>query len=322
MKIGRRALFGFGLLAALGVTAPLQAQSWPDKPVRIIVPFPPGGGFDGVARPFAERMGAVLGQTVLIDNRAGAAGNIGAQAAARAVPDGYTLLFANDFLATNPPMYKAPGFDPLKDFVPVSAVATVSQGIAVATSSPAKDLKDLVALSKTRPLNVGTPGIGSVPHLLTELINLEGGMRLANVPYKGSAPAVTDAIGGQVDMVLTTLPSLTPHIRAGKLRGIVVMGSKRDPSLPELPTFSEAGGSVTGGDIWYALFAPAGTPEPVLKRLREAVREVLAQNDLVERLRGVGYELGGSTPEALGQRVRSDMERWRRVIVGAKIPME
>jgi tripartite-type tricarboxylate transporter receptor subunit TctC len=210
----------------------------------------------------------------------------------------------------------------LKDFVPVSAVATVSQGIAVAVSSPAKDLKDLVALSKARPLNVGTPGIGSVPHLLTELINLEGGMRLANVPYKGSAPAVTDAIGGQVDMVLTTLPSLTPHIRAGKLRGIAVMGSKRDPSLPDLPTFNEAGGNLTGGDIWYALFAPAGTPEPVLKRLREAVREVLAQNDLVERLRSVGYELGGSTPEALGQRVRNDMERWRRVIAGAKIPME
>ena len=322
----RRGLLAGAALAVVAAVmlfgAAAHAQAWPDRPLRIIVPFPPGGGFDGIARPFAERLGQVLGQTVLIDNRAGAAGNIGAQAAARAVPDGYTLLFANDFLATNQPMYKAPGYDSVKDFVPISAIATVSQGIAVAPSSPAKDLKELIALSKTRRLSVATPGIGSVPHLLVELINLDGSMRLLNVPYKGSSPAVTDAMGGQVDMVLTTLPSLTPHIRSGKLRGIAVMGARRDPSLPELPTFNEAGGNLVGGDIWYALFAPTGTPEPVLRRLREATREVLGQPDLVERMRAGGYELGGSTPEALAARVRNDIDKWRRVIVEAKIPVE
>jgi tripartite-type tricarboxylate transporter receptor subunit TctC len=286
------------------------------------VPFPAGGTADILPRVVGEKLAIRFGQGVLVENRAGAAGNIGAQAAARAAPDGYTLLFANDFLATNPPMYKAPGYDSLKDFVPISAVATVSQGIAVPVASPVKDLKDLIALSKTRPLSVGTPGIASVPHLLTELINLDGTMRLTNVPYKGSAPAVTDAIGGQIDMVLTTLPSLTPHIRAGKLRGIAIMGAKRDASLPEVPTFAEAGGSAVGGDIWYALFAPAATPEAVLRRLRDATREVLAQPELVERMRAAGYELGGSTPEAMAARVRGDMEKWRRVIVGAKIPTE
>jgi len=258
----------------------------------------------------------------VIENRAGAAGNIGAEFAARATPDGYTLLFANDFLATNPPMLKSTAYDPLKDFVPITRVGTVATALVTHPSVPASNLKELMALSKTRPLNFGTPGVGSVPHLVGELMNLEGVMRLVHVPYKGSGPAITDGIGGQIDIVITTLSSLAPHIRAGKLRGIGVIGPNRAGFMPELPTFGEAGGPPINADIWYGLFAPAGTPEPALRRLHEASVHALAQADLVERLRKAGYEPGSSTSEALATLLKTDLEKWRRVVSDAKIPRE
>ncbi len=297
-------------------------QTYPSRPVRLIVPFPPGGGFDGIARPFAEKLGSLLGQALVIENRAGAAGNIGAEVAARAAPDGYTLLFANDFLATNPPMLKSTAYDPLKDFVPITRVGTVATALVTHPSVPASNLKELMALSKTRPLNFGTPGVGSVPHLVGELMNLEGVMRLVHVPYKGSGPAITDGLGGQIDIVITTLSSLAPHIRAGKLRGIGVIGPNRAGFMPDLPTFGEAGGPPINADIWYGLFAPAGTPEPALRRLHEASVQALAEPDLLERLRKAGYDPGSSTPEALGTLLRNDLEKWRRVVNDAKIPRE
>jgi tripartite-type tricarboxylate transporter receptor subunit TctC len=309
-------------LAGLAVALTVNAQGYPARPIRLIVPFPPGGGFDGIARPFAEKVGSLLGQALVIENRAGAAGNIGAEVAARSTPDGYTLLFANDFLATNPPMLKSTAYDPLKDFVPITRVGTVATALVTHPSVPASNLKELMALSKTRPLNFGTPGVGSVPHLVGEMMNLEGVMRLVHVPYKGSGPAITDAIGGQIDVVITTVSSLAPHIRAGKLRGIGIIGPQRASFMPELPTFSEAGGPPLNADIWYGLFAPAGTPEPALRRVHEVAVQALAQPDLVERLRKAGYEPGSSTPEALGSLLKSDLEKWRRVVTDAKIPRE
>jgi tripartite-type tricarboxylate transporter receptor subunit TctC len=310
------------LLAGLIVSLGVGAQQYPSRPIRLIVPFPPGGGFDGIARPFAEKLSTLLGQNLVIENRAGAAGNVGADVAARSPADGYTLLFANDFLATNPPMLKSTSYDPVKDFVPITKVGTVATALATHPSVPASNLKELMALSKTKPLNYGTPGVGSVPHLIGEMMNLEGVMRLVHVPYKGSGPAITDAIGGQIDIVITTLSSLAPHMRAGRLRGIGVIGPNRAPFMPELPTFSEAGGPPLNADIWYGLFAPAGTPQPAIARLHEASVQALAQPDLVERLRKAGYEPVSSTPEALGTLVKNDLEKWRRVVADAKIPRE
>lgn len=310
-----------GFLALLCLATLTQAQPYPARPVRMIVPFSPGGGFDGIARPFAEKLGETLGQPVLLEHRPGAGGNIGAETAARAAPDGYTVLFANTFLATNPAFYKSIGYDPLKDFVAITRVGSVSTAVAVHPSLPANGLQALIALSRHKPLNFGTPGVGTMPHLVGELLNLEGTMRLVHVPYKGSAPAITDALGGQIEMVITPLANVAQHIRAGKLRGIAVISAQRSALMPELPTFAEAGIPVQA-ETWYGLFAPAGTAEAVLKRLHAASVQALAQPDLVERLRKAGYEPGSSSPEALAATLRTDLQRWKRVVVEAKIPRD
>ena len=310
------------VLAAM-LAAPLAyAQEFPVRPIRIIVPFPPGGGMDGVARPLAERMSQLLGQTMVLENRSGASGNVGAEAMARTPADGYTLMFANDFLSTNPVMYKSIGYDPQRDFTPVAKAAIVQMLLVVPPGSPAKDFRDLAALSRAKPLSLGTPGVGSVPHLLGELLNLEGALRVLHIPYKGSGPAVADAIGGQVDVVLTTMPSAAPHVRSGKLRGIVVTSDRRSDTLPDLPTLAEVGVPGISADIWYGLFARAGTPEPVLKRLQAAAAQALAQPELIDRLKKSGYEPATPAPAALAEQVRADLERWRRVVRDAKIPTE
>ena len=315
--------------AAVLVLSPLvlslasaSAQDYPNKAIRIIVPFPPGGGMDGVARPLAEKMATLLGQPVVLENRSGASGNVGAEYMARSAADGYTLMFANDFLATNQAMYKAIGFDSLRDFTPVARAATVRMLIVVPASLAAKNFKELAALSKVKALSYGTPGVGSVPHLLGELLNLEGALQLLHVPYKGSGPAVADVIGAQIDMVLTTLPSLAPHVRSGKLRAIALTSEKRSDALPDVPTLAEVGVPGITADIWYGLFARAGTPEAALNRLRSAAAQALAQPDLIERLQKAGYELAPATPEAITAQLRADLERWRRVVNEAKIPRE
>jgi len=298
------------------------AQPYPSRAIKMVVPFPPGGGFDGIARPFGEKLSTILGQPVVIENRPGAAGNVGAEYAARQPADGYTLLFANDFLATNPPMLKSTPYDPLKDFAPVSKVGTVPTGMAIHPGIEASNWKELASLSKIKPLTYGTPGIGSVPHLVGALISLEGRMRLVHVPYKGTAPAISDAVGGQIDMVITTLSSLTPQIKAGKLRGIAVIGPKRSATIPELPTLAQAGGPGINADIWYGLFVPAGTPGDVVKNLHAASVQALGSPELAERLRKAGYEPGASSPEALGAQLKNDLARWTRVVREAKIPRE
>lgn len=311
----------FALATALACAC-AAAQTYPARTIKIIIPFPPGGGMDGIGRPFAERISAILGQPVVIDNRAGAAGNIGAEIAARAAPDGYTLLIANDFLATNPALYKSTGYDTLKDFMPISRIGTTAIAIAVNPALPVNDLKELIALSKSRSLTFSSPGIGSVPHLVGELFRLDGVMDLVHVPYKGSSPAVTDAIGGQVNMVITTLSSIAPHARAQKLRGIAVLGANRAEVMPELPTLPESGYPNAGADIWYAMFAPGGTPAAIVTRLSDASIQALAQPELIERLRKGGYQPASSTPAALGALVKADLEKWRRVVTAAKIAPE
>lgn len=319
-----KALLVAALAALCTIAQPLHAQApaYPSKVVRMVVPFPPGGGFDGIARPYAEKLSVLLGQPVVLDYRAGAGGNIGVEHAAKSAPDGYTLLFANVSMTTNPAMWKTIGYDAVNDFAPVSRVGVVSSALAINPALPAKDLKELAALSKVKPLNFASPGVGTSSHLIGEMMNIEGILSLVHIPYKGTAPAVADALGGQLDAVMVPLVSLAPHIKSGKLRGIAVSSAARVPILPELPTFAEAGYPQVQSDTWYAVFAPAGTPEAVVRRLHDATVQVLAQQDLVDRLRKTGYEPGASTPEALGALVKSEVARWNRMATAAKIPRQ
>ncbi len=319
-----KALLAAAVAALCAIAQPLHAQApaYPSKVVRMVVPFPPGGGFDGIARPYAEKLSAILGQPVVLDYRAGAGGNIGVEHAAKSTPDGHTLLVANVSMTTSPAMWKTIGYDAVNDFAPISRIGVVSSAFAINPALPAKDLKELAALSKVKPLNFASPGVGTSSHLIGEMMNIEGILSLVHIPYKGTAPAVADALGGQLDAVMVPLVSLAPHIKSGKLRGIAVSSAARVPILPELPTFAESGYPQVQSDTWYAVFAPAGTPEAVVRRLHDATVQVLAQQDLIDRLRKTGYEPGASTPEALGALVKSEVARWNRMATVAKIPRQ
>ena len=319
-----KAVLAAAVAALCALAQPLHAQApaYPSKVVRMVVPFPPGGGFDGIARPYAEKLSAILGQPVVLDYRPGAGGNIGLEHAAKSTPDGHTLLVANVSMTTSPAMWKTIGYDAVNDFAPISRIGVVSSAFAINPALPAKDLKELAALSKVKPLNFASPGVGTSSHLIGEMMNIEGILSLVHIPYKGTAPAVADALGGQLDAVMVPLVSLAPHIKSGKLRGIAVSSAVRVPILPELPTFAESGYPQVQSDTWYAVFAPAGTPEAVVRRLHDATVQVLAQQDLIDRLRKTGYEPGASTPEALGALVKSEVARWNRMATVAKIPKQ
>jgi len=318
----RRALLGLGA-AALATAPVLRAwgQDFPSRPISMVVPFPPGGGFDTIARPFAERLGKRLGQAVIVDNRPGSGGNMGTDAVARAPADGYTLLFANDFLATNPSVNRNVRYDPLKDFVPVSMVGTTQVVIAVRPDFPAKNFDELVALSQKRPLSFGTPGAGTSPHLVGEYLSTISPLKTLHVPYKGTAPSVNDAIGGQIDMVYATTPSVAGHIAAGKLRGIAVFGERRSTQLPEVPTLPEAGGPAVNYEVWYCLMAPAAVPAAVLASIRDATRKAL-DAELGARLAQLGYAVKPGGPEEVTRLIQRDLARWKDVVARANISID
>jgi tripartite-type tricarboxylate transporter receptor subunit TctC len=288
----------------------------------MVIPFPPGGGFDAVARPFAEKLAAALKQTVVVDNKAGAGGNIGTAEVARAPADGYTILFANEILATNPNVYKSVPFDPIKDFEPIGMVATTPLALAVYPGLAAKNLNELVALSARQPLTFGTPGVGTSPHLFGELLNLKTPLKLRHIPYRGSGPAITDAMGGQIDAVLTTASSLAPHLNSGKLRGIALLSDRRSALLPELPTLAEGGIKGLTHNVWYSLMVPAGTPTAVLQTLREASAAVLRDGELAERLRKLGIDVALGDDKAVTALIRSDLQRWADVVADSAFPRE
>lgn len=316
----RRVAFAIGALPIAAGTA--RAQAFPERPVKLIVPFPAGGAADVAARAFGDRFSAVLGQPVVVDYRPGASGNIGAEVVARGPADGYQLLFANEFLATNPVMFSSIRYDTLRDFAPVARVSSTPAAIAAHPSLPAKTFAELIALGRTRPLNYASPGVGTGPHLYGQLIALTTGAQFNNVPYKGSAPATADAVGGQVDFIVSTLAPMLPHLAAGRLRGLAVTGGKRAAQAPDVPTLAELDAALPRYDVWYGVFAPAAVPAPVLARLRQASAQVMQEAELAARLRGAGFDVEPSTPEAFGAEVRADLERWARVVRDAKIPRE
>jgi tripartite-type tricarboxylate transporter receptor subunit TctC len=320
--IGRRAF----LAAALALFAGgASAQAWPSKPIRIVVPFTPGGSTDILGRAIGQKLAESLGQQVIVENRPGAGGSIGAEAVARAAPDGYTLLMGHiGTLAVNPTLYPKLGYDPLKSFVPVAWVARVTNVLVVNPSVPAANVQELVALARAQPgrLRYASGGNGSAAHLAVEYFKLQTQTDIVHVPYKGTGPAVTDLLGGQVEMMMSGAPALLPHVRAGKLRALGISSLQRAESFADLPTIAEAG--VPGFEAlqWYGLVAPAGTPEPIVARLNAEVNRALVTPELKARLVSEGAEAAPATPQAFGAFIAAEIERWRPVIQKAGLRAE
>lgn len=305
-------------LAALAGPSAL-AQTYPAKSVAAIVPFPPGGPLDFVARLVSDRMAANLGQPIVIENRAGAFGNIGAQAVAKAAPDGYTLLWVVDVtLTSNPSVYGKVGFDPQRDFAPIALVTESGSALVVHPSVPANSVADLIALTKKKPLAYASGGNGSPGHLIGELFKLETGADLTHVPYKGNAPAVQSIVAGHTQAFFSSVPGVLRHVQAGKLRALAVTSPRRSSYLPDLPTLREAGVNVDTLS-WFGLLAPAGTPPPIVERLHREAAAAVQHPEVRERLTQQGLDPVVAGPDELAARMRSDAARWSKVVREAKI---
>lgn len=299
-----------------------RAQDYPSKPVRIVVPFAPGGPNEIVARLVATGLSSAMGQQFIVENRPGAGGNIGTDHVAKSAPDGYTLLSAGPgSLVINPLMGPVP-YDAARDFAPVSLMATAPNALVVNPGVAAKSVRELIALARARPgqLNYASGGAGSSPHLAAALFVSMAGVDIAHVPYKGTGPAVTDLLGGQVQMAVLGIPTVLPHIRSGRLRPLAVTGKRRSPELPEVPTVDEAG--VAGYEMtpWYGLLAPAGTPRDIVARLGSETAKVLHDPEMKEKLSAQGAEPAGGTPEEFAAVLRTETARWTPVVrsLGAK----
>ena len=309
-------------LALLAVTAgTASAQSYPNRAIRMLVPSTPGGSVDTLARTVAPKLAEKWGQQVVVDNRAGAGGAIAGELLAKAPPDGYTLMMGTiAATATNVSLQKV-NYDPLRDFAPVTLVATQNLMLVVHPSVPAKSVKDIIALAKAKPgqLSFASAGNGTGGHLSGELFKLLAGIDLLHIPYKGVAPALVDVVAGQVSMTFASLLSGTPHYKSGRLRAYAVTGAKRSAALPELPTMQEAGVKGYESSAWYGVLAPAGTPADIVNKLNAEIVGILKQPETNERLSQEGAEPVGNTPAQFGAHIKSEIEKWRKVIRAAGI---
>jgi tripartite-type tricarboxylate transporter receptor subunit TctC len=307
----------FALL--LGITFAFNAyaqEAWPSRPIRFILPFPPGGGTDILGRLIAERLSASLGQPVVTENRGGAGGNVGAEAAAKSAPDGYTLVLVAPSLAISPTLYSKINYDPVKDFAPVSLVATVPNVMITQASLPVQTLQDFIAYAKSKPggLNFGSGGAGTSNHLAGELFNIVTGAKLVHVPYKGVNLAMQDVLAGNVHLVFIGIPAAAPHIKAGKLRALAIVAPQRSAALPEVPTVAEAGLRDFEVTTWYGVLAPAGTPKAVVNRLNAELVKIMHSPELKERLAATGTEPLTSTPEEFAGYIKREIAKWGEVI--------
>ena len=305
------------ILAALLVCLPLIAfgQDWPSRPIRFILPFPPGGGTDILGRLIAERLSANLGQPVVTENRGGAGGNVGAEAAARSAPDGYTIVLVAPSLAISPTLYSKLNYDPVKDFAPVSLVATVPNVMITQPSLPGQ-LSEFIAFAKAKPgaLNFGSGGAGTSNHLAGELFNIVTGAKLVHIPYKGVNLAMQDVLAGNVHLVFIGIPAAAPHIKAGRLRALAVVAPQRSSALPEVPTVAEAGLRDFEVTTWYGVLAPAGTPRNVVNRLNGELVKIMHSAELKEKLAATGTDPLTSTPEEFAAYIQREIAKWGEVI--------
>src|SRR3989440_12135913 len=287
-------LLSLGLLgAALAPPAPAQnMDAWPSRPLRFILPFPPGGGTDILGRIIAERLTASLGQPVITENRGGAGGNVGAEAAARAAPDGYTIVLVAPSLAISPTLYAKLNYDPVKDFAPIGLVASFPNVMVTHPSVPAQNLREFIALAKSKPggMNFGSGGSGTSNHLAGELLNLVAGIKLVHIPYKGVNLAMNGVLAGEVQLAFIGIPVPAPHITAGRLIGLAVLAPHRSPILPDVPTAEEAGLPNFDVTTWYAILAPAGTPRPIINRLNGELTKIVHASEVKERLATMATE--------------------------------
>ena len=319
---------GLVALAALALTAavPLaaQAQAYPDKPVRFVVPYPPGGGTDVIARIVQQKLSAALGQQINIENKGGAGGSVGTEAVAKSAPDGYTVLFTLSSHTINPAIYAKLNYDTLKDFEPVGLVASLPQILVAGPQFQANTVAELIALAKAKPdtLAYASVGVGSPGHLAGELFKLRTGTQMTHVPYRGGGPAVTDVMGGQVPLLWVSIPAAAQHVKSGKLKALGVSTLKRSAAFPDVPTLQEAGVADFEVDSWYAMFVPAKTPKPVIAKLNQALNTTLQDPELREKLLAQGSEAVGGTPEALGQTVNLELVKWAKLAKDASIKAE
>ncbi len=317
----RRAGF---LVISLWLAVPAQAQEYPVKPIRLIVPFAAGGPMDIMSRAVADKLTSAWGQQVVVDNRGGAGGSIGTEIAARAAPDGYSLLTGHiGTHAVNVSLYRKLGYDPVKDFAPITLMATLPLGLFVHQSVPARSVRELIAYAKARPgqLNFASAGSGGPTHMAGEMLKAMAGIDIVHVPYKGNAAALNDLIAGQAQMMFSNLLTAMPHVRSGRLRAIAISSAQRSPQAPDLPTVAESG--VPGYDIlpWYGVLAPAGTPRAIVIKLNREIRAILEAPEMKLRFMAQGIDLVTSTPEDFGKLIRAEIPKWRKVVKdsGAKV---
>ena len=308
-------------LTAFAVAAPAQPQqSYPNKPVRLVVPYPPGGGADNLARMLVDKLTQRLGQQVIIDNRPGANGNIGMEIVAKAPADGYTMVINASTWAVNPSLYKLP-FDPIKDFAPIIQISSSPGVLVVHPSLPVKNVKELVALAKAQPgkLDYGSAGIGGFGHISAAVFTLMTGTRMVHIPYKGAAPALIDLLAGQIQVLFSDAAATMPHLKSGRMRALAVTSIKRMPALSELPTIDEAGVKGYDNSSWMAIAMAAGTPKEIIARLNSDLSAILKLPDIQEKSAALGAVIIGGTPEQFADYLKSEIAKFARVVKDAKI---
>ena len=312
------------LAASIVTAASVGAQDYPNKPIKFVVPYPPGGGTDVVARIVNEPLATELGQPIIIDNRGGAAGNLGTDIVAKSAADGYTILFTLSSHTINPKLYEKLPFDVERDFVPVSLVALIPQILVANPAVPITSVSELIAYAKANPgkLNYASVGIGSPAHIAGELLKLKTGIDMVHVPYKGGGPAVTDTIGGQVQLAFVSMPAALQHVKSGRLRAIAVTSAKRSASAPDVPTIAESGVPDYVVESWYGALAPAKTSPAIVARLNAAFVKVLDNAQVKERLFAQGAEAAPSTPAEFDRVIKDELAKWEVVIKTAKIKPE
>ena len=317
----------FGVVTVLASAAPVFAQSaaYPTKPIRIVVAYTPAGATDILARTVGQKLTEAWGQSVIIDNRPGANGNIGTEYAAKATADGYTLLMVTAGThGINPSLYRKLGFDAVKDFAPVSLVAMVPNIFVLNNAAPAKDLKEFIAYAKANQgkLNYGSPGNGSTAHLSMELFKTMTGIQMVHIPYKGSAGVLADLIGGQIVATMDNMPPYVPQVKAGKIRALAVSTTRRSPAVPEVPTVAEAGVPGYDSGAWFGLVAPAHTPKDIVSKLSRETARILKLPDVSARLADLGAEPVGGTPEQFAAHIKAEIAKWAKVIKDANVELQ